>query len=189
MGSTSKHGRAVINARAPEALGICDRCGFLYNLRSLRFQWDWAGSGMVNRQIRVCTGPGTRRCYDLPQEQLRSIILPPDPMPARNPRPEPYGVDEASEYDLRPPIGKPYMFMASGDVIAALSYGVNLSALIDAVGDVVAVLSHDAQMSASIDGISDVTCELDVVSSANFIATEGDDQIITEGGDNLITET
>jgi|SRR5262245_3582222 len=95
MGSTSRHGRARIDPTAPEALGICDGCGKLFNLRDLRFQWDWAGTGMVNRQIRVC-----ETCYDLPQEQLRAITLPPDPPPVWQPRPEPLLVDEINDFTV-----------------------------------------------------------------------------------------
>lgn len=36
---------------------------------------------MINKRILVCD-----RCYDEPQEQLRSIVIPADPMPIINPR-------------------------------------------------------------------------------------------------------
>lgn len=36
-------------------------------------------------RILVC-----QSCYDKPQEQLRTVILPPDPVPIMNPRPEDY---------------------------------------------------------------------------------------------------
>lgn len=184
MGSTSKHGRAVINPTAPEALGICDKCGFLYNLRDLRFQWQWSGTGMINTQIRVCP-----TCMDVPNEQMRAIVLQPDPLPAYQPRPEPYAVDETNDYTLRQPIGKPYMFMASGDVTAALTFGGVLSAAMDAIGDLSAALSRGVQIAAAIDGSGNVTCDLDLVSPATFINTEGNDLLITEGSDFLITET
>lgn len=71
---------------------MCDGCGFLYNLRDLREQWDWCGTSMVNKHVLKC---GT--CFDLPQEQRRMIILPPDPPPVRNPRPEAEHVDVPSE--------------------------------------------------------------------------------------------
>jgi hypothetical protein len=96
MGSTSKYGRATINPSDPQALGICDRCGFLYNLNRLRFQWDWAGSGMVNRHLKVC-----ETCYDTPQPQLRAIILPPDPAPKFDTRPEPFDIDEEGGTQIR----------------------------------------------------------------------------------------
>jgi hypothetical protein len=44
---------------------------------------------MINKRILVCD-----TCYDEPQEQLRAIVLPADPMPIINPRVEPYAWDE-----------------------------------------------------------------------------------------------
>lgn len=80
------HGRAQISARAPRALGICDRCGFMYNLDELQWQWDWLqGPRLFNLRIQVC-----RTCLDVPQENGRTIVLPPDPTPVQNPRPENY---------------------------------------------------------------------------------------------------
>lgn len=83
MGYASRSGRAVTSSRNPRAHAICDRCGFRYNHDRLRFQMDWAGASMVNKRILVCES-----CYDMPQEQLRAIVLPADPMPIANPRVE-----------------------------------------------------------------------------------------------------
>ncbi len=80
------HGRAQISARAPRALAVCDRCGFLYNLDRLSWQWDWQfGPRLFNLRILVCES-----CYDTPQESGRTIVLPPDPIPVMNTRPEDY---------------------------------------------------------------------------------------------------
>ena len=79
------HGNVRVNARNSEACGVCDRCSQLYNLRELRFQWDWTGARLQNLRILVC-----KRCYDEPQEQFRARILSPDPVPVFNPRPEPF---------------------------------------------------------------------------------------------------
>jgi hypothetical protein len=80
------HGRAQISARAPRALGVCDRCGFLYNHDDLQWQWDWLqGPRLFNLRILVC-----RPCLDIPQESGRTIVLPPDPVPIADPRPENY---------------------------------------------------------------------------------------------------
>lgn len=80
------HGRAQISARAPRALVVCQRCGFLYNLDSLRWQWDWQqGPRLFNLRIQVC-----EPCYDQPQESGRTIVLPPDPVPVKYPLPENY---------------------------------------------------------------------------------------------------
>jgi hypothetical protein len=47
----------------------------------LRWQFDYAGSGLYNTRILVCS-----RCEDTPQNQLRSLTLPADPTPILNPR-------------------------------------------------------------------------------------------------------
>jgi hypothetical protein len=83
MAYASKAGRARVSASRPRAFAVCDRCGIWFNHDKLRFQFDWAGTSLVNKRILVC-GP----CVDRPQEQLRAIILPADPMPILNPRPE-----------------------------------------------------------------------------------------------------
>jgi len=80
------HGRATISARSPRATAICDRCGFMYNHDQLQWQWDWLqGPRLFNLRILVC-----QPCLDVPQESGRTIVLPPDPVPIRNPRPESY---------------------------------------------------------------------------------------------------
>ena len=80
------HGRAQISARAPRALAVCDRCGFMFNHDELQWQWDWQqGPRLFNLRIMVC-----RTCLDVPQENGRTIVLPPDPVPIANPRPENY---------------------------------------------------------------------------------------------------
>ena len=80
------HGRAQISARAPRATAICDRCGFMYNLDRLSWQWDFLqGPRLFNLRILVCS-----TCLDVPQVSGKTIVLPPDPVPVMNPRPENY---------------------------------------------------------------------------------------------------
>jgi hypothetical protein len=50
---------------------------------------DWAGASLINKRMLVCN-----TCYDEPQQQLRAIIIPADPVPIINPRVEPYAWDE-----------------------------------------------------------------------------------------------
>lgn len=76
-------GRASISATRPRALAICDRCGFRYNYDQLTWQMQWAGVRLYNTRRLVCSS-----CLDTPQEGLRTIILPPDPIPVVNARPE-----------------------------------------------------------------------------------------------------
>jgi len=79
------HGRAKVSTRNPDPFAICDSCGFLYNHSELRWQYQWSGNKLVNLRQLNC-----RRCNDIPQTQLRAIILPADPMPVMNPRPQDY---------------------------------------------------------------------------------------------------
>lgn len=80
------HGRARTNPRSPRAHAVCQRCGFEYNLVDLQWQWDWQqGPRLRNLMIQVCP-----TCLDVPQENGRTIVLPPDPIPVAYPLPEDY---------------------------------------------------------------------------------------------------
>lgn len=85
------HGKALVNPTSPRAFGVCDRCGFLYNHHKLKFQFDFAGPVLQNLRFLVCD-----KCYDRPQEQKKPVILPADPIPVNNPRPEAYVQNETS---------------------------------------------------------------------------------------------
>jgi len=80
---------ASTDRSAPRAWATCDRCGFIYNHYKLSWQYDWAGPQLINKRFLVCP-----RCLDVPQENLRTIVIPPDPPPIYNARPEPYSIDE-----------------------------------------------------------------------------------------------
>lgn len=82
------HGRAQISAGNPQALGICYRCGFLYNRDDLQWQFDWdQGPRLHNIGTIVCDD-----CYDTPQESGRPIVLPPDPITVDYASPENYAL-------------------------------------------------------------------------------------------------
>jgi hypothetical protein len=81
MGYASRSGRASTSASNPQAHAICDRCGFRYNHVALKWQYDWRGASLQNIRLLVCND-----CYDEPQEQLRAIIIPADPVPINQPR-------------------------------------------------------------------------------------------------------
>jgi len=99
------HGRARIDSRRPEALAVCDRCGFLYNHSDLQWQYQWTGTRLQNLMRLVC-----QDCLDIPQEQIRSIILPPDPLPILNPRSEQYTAEVIS-----------YMYTATNKVMTQMN--------------------------------------------------------------------
>lgn len=79
-----RSGRARISLRHPRALGECDRCGFIDNHDRLIRQRQWAGNTLRDVGLLVCG-----RCLDVPQDQYRTVILPPDPFPILNARPSP----------------------------------------------------------------------------------------------------
>lgn len=83
MAYASKSGRARTSASNPNAFAVCDRCGIWYNHSSLRWQFDWRGAALMNIRLLVCN-----TCYDSPQQQLRAIVVPADPVPIQNPRVE-----------------------------------------------------------------------------------------------------
>jgi hypothetical protein len=84
--------RARTNASDPEAWATSDRGGWIGNQRDLRWQYQWAGTQLINTRILVYEDE-----YDEPQRQLGTIILPPDPVSIPNARPEVYPIDELWE--------------------------------------------------------------------------------------------
>lgn len=91
MAYASQAGRARTSSRSPQAHAICDRCGFRYNHVDLQWQYDWAGAALINKRLLVCN-----TCNDVPQQQLRAIIVPADPMPILNPRIQDFVVAETN---------------------------------------------------------------------------------------------
>lgn len=85
-------GRARVSQRSPEAQAVCDRCYCNYSLDDLAWQFQWAGTKLQNLRLLVCP-----RCLDVPQPALKTIIIPPDPLPRLNPRHENY-VDTSPTY-------------------------------------------------------------------------------------------
>lgn len=81
MAYASISGRARTSPSNPQAHAICDRCGFRYNRVNLNWQYDWRGASLQNVRILVCN-----TCMDTPQEQLRAIVVPADPVPIDQPR-------------------------------------------------------------------------------------------------------
>lgn len=89
------HGNLQVSIRSPRAAGVCQRCGGLYNLDRLQWQLDWQqGPRLKNIRIRVCPS-----CLDVPQENGRTIVLPPDPVPVAFALPEDYAAaDNPASY-------------------------------------------------------------------------------------------
>jgi hypothetical protein len=96
-------GRARVSTRNPQAFAICDRCGFLYNHVSLKWQFDFAGASLINKRILVCNP-----CNDTPQNQLRSIVVPADPTPILNARIQDYATAETDNVAVNAPTVKDF---------------------------------------------------------------------------------
>lgn len=98
MSYASKSGRARTSLKRPQAFAVCDRCGIWHNRVDLIFQFQWTGTSLQNLWILVC-----RKCLDVPQEQLRAIQLPADPVPVWQPRVEQFQ-DAETDYRTTLPI-------------------------------------------------------------------------------------
>lgn len=88
QGYNSIQTHARISARKPEALSTCDCCGFVYQRNALKWEMQWMGMQLQRTGFLYCP-----KCLDQPNEQLRTIIIPPDPIPIIDPRPEPYSTE------------------------------------------------------------------------------------------------
>jgi hypothetical protein len=83
MGSFAPKGHARLDPQRPAAFAICEKCGFLYNHRDLRWDMQWRGNKLEKTGFLVCPA-----CEDVPNQTLRPKVLPPDPVPVLNPRTE-----------------------------------------------------------------------------------------------------
>jgi hypothetical protein len=102
-------GRAKVDPHHPEAFGVCDRCGFWWNLNRLTYQHEWRGMRLANLRLRVCPP-----CLDTPAAFLKPIVYPPDPVPKIDPRPQNFTIaDNGSPFT--PPL--PWPSHASGPVV------------------------------------------------------------------------
>lgn len=80
----------------------CDRCGFLASMNRMAFQYDYLGGSVPqNLGLLVC-----ETCTDALNFQQKLLILPPDPAPIFNTRPETYAVNETN-----------WLTTESGDII------------------------------------------------------------------------
>jgi hypothetical protein len=91
MAYASLSGRARTSAKSPRAFAVCQRCGLWDNRDRMQFQMAWRGTTLRNIYILVCG-----RCYDTPQEQLRSITIPADPTPVYYPSVEDFAAAETN---------------------------------------------------------------------------------------------
>lgn len=159
MAYASKSGRARTSPTSPEAYAVCQRCSLWYNRRALKNQHEWRGAALLPLYIYVCD-----TCLDVPQQQLRALTLPADPIPVRLALPEPFLQDESTymslaNYTIDPTTGIPIpdpttMGTEGGDSMTPVPYGQPVGLIQNAVmpqqivngvvtsfGDVLPVLS------------------------------------------------
>ena len=137
--------RAPVDPRNPRAWGTSDRNGMVGTHAKMRFQHEWAGTDIIN--TRVLVHPDE---LDVPQRQLGTIILPPDPMPIPNARPENYSIDE-----LYAQITTTYIIPSAGYIVDAEGTGafsVQLPTTADENGNSVTV-NNNGSASISLDAV------------------------------------
>jgi hypothetical protein len=81
--------RARVNPSSPRAWTTSDKNGMISNHENMVWQHDWRGNKIINLKLLVSADE-----LDKPQRQLGTLILPPDPPPIMNARPEQYDIDE-----------------------------------------------------------------------------------------------
>jgi hypothetical protein len=72
----------AVSRSNPEAAGVCDRGGEVRKLSALRREMIYAGNRLVWNGMLCC-----ERHIDPPHPQDRLLVLKPDPVPVKNPRP------------------------------------------------------------------------------------------------------
>ncbi len=102
MAYASRSGRAITNPGRPEAFAVCDRCGLWHNHKNLSYQYEWQGTKLQNLNLLV-----SRECLDIPQPQLKARILPADPVPIMNPRPENFYSSRLQQIVTQGSLGRP----------------------------------------------------------------------------------
>lgn len=94
-------------------LGQCDLCAFVFHLDELQYQMEYRGMQLQSTGWLRCPP-----CMDIPQPQMKPIILPPDPVSVQNARPVNYdqanndylatqGGDHIVEEDEDPIVAQP----------------------------------------------------------------------------------
>lgn len=72
-----------------QAWSTDDRAGFIVNQHKLHWEMQWSGQQLIRTGFLVA-----EPFLDTPAPFLQTLILPPDPDPLFNTRPEPYTIDE-----------------------------------------------------------------------------------------------
>jgi len=84
------------DAKSPQGIAICDGCGFLVQHAHLREKKDYrGGTAPVGLSLYVCAS-----CDDAPQPYYKRLLLRPDPVPLRNPRPDSQDAQTNEQEDI-----------------------------------------------------------------------------------------
>lgn len=84
------YGKSNPNPVNPETTGVCNRCGFLFELSKLKYQLRRAGTSIIKTNLRVCS-----KCRDDIENFTAPVVLPPDPLPVTDANPQgAYDIDE-----------------------------------------------------------------------------------------------
>jgi len=86
------HGHASVSVPPRSAWGTCDRCGFVYDLNRLKFQYEYRGASLINTNLRVCS-----TCMDKPFINNKPVRVAGDPMPVSGARPSMALIDATVE--------------------------------------------------------------------------------------------
>lgn len=84
----------------------------------MQFQFDFRGSQLQNLRLLVCP-----ECLDIPSRFYSPIIVPPDPLPIANPRPEWFALDENNYFVT---MGSDYFVTEGGDNLVLEGGGNNV---------------------------------------------------------------
>ncbi len=93
------HSRASIDPYAPRGHGTCDKCSQINNLSALYWQMEYRGNALMRTGFRVCD-----KCLDIPYQGRRPIIIPADPVPLLDPRPENFLLEENTNAQNNPEV-------------------------------------------------------------------------------------
>lgn len=81
--------RSRTDPTSPRGWGTSDRNGMIGQANKMAVQYQWRGLRLMPTGVRVHPDE-----LDIPQRQLGTIILSPDPVALKNARPEQYPIDE-----------------------------------------------------------------------------------------------
>ncbi len=106
-----KHPRRIwVDPTDPQPWGTSDQNGMIGPRPKMGYQREWRGNKIVPLNILVHPDE-----FDIPNRQLGSLLLSPDPPPKRNARPENYTIDEES-----------YMITEGGSAIVVENTGTSI---------------------------------------------------------------